>query len=263
METIGATISVCYNTFVNDVGLLTGASDISNTKLTFCGNQDLNAGVPFGSNAISGGQQFWNPTPLLPSTVYVTNNYFQLYDTASAVSLEDATSWVLGTPETLNAVITGNVFQNNYAGAPPCCAYPSSYYSVIWSIALKSVAISGNKILAGGSLGIYVRGSIGTVSGNIITGANTGLWLDDASGLHVVGNVIGNSAEFGIALTSVDACGCPSPTPSSNNYFIGNIVHGTASTGYDLYWDHATGSINNHWCGNVYKTSSPSVLPSC
>ena len=87
------------------------------------------------------------------------------------------------------------------------------------------------------------------------------MWIDVASGVHVVGNVIKNSVEYGIAVTSVNNAGALVVTPSSNNFIMGNFLHGSGT--YDLYWDQATGSNNNHWCGNFYHTSYPSVLPSC
>jgi len=133
--------------------------------------------------------------------------------------------------------------------------------SAVATIQLRSIVVSSNTISGGGNPGVYIIGGPGTVSGNTITGADTGIWVDVASGVHVAANVIKNSVEYGIAVTSMDNAGAPAVSPSSNNFITGNFVHGSGT--YDLYWDQASGSINNHWCGNVYKTSSPSVLPSC
>jgi len=250
---INSKAAFCYNTVSSDVP---GAAfyaiyvfDLSNTNLLICGNRGT---VPNGI-AIFVAQSFLK-SGLLPSTVTITGNDLQVTGGASAVVLEDAGEANWGTPVTLSAVVSGNVFQDSFPS-------PYWYYSVIWVATLKSTIISSNTISAGGAPGIYLNGGPGMISGNTITGADTGVWLDMASGVHVAGNAIRNSVEYGISLTSSNVAGSSATTPSSKNFIVGNFVHNSGT--YDLYWDQATGSINNHWCGNVYKTSSPSVLPSC
>jgi parallel beta-helix repeat protein len=153
-----------------------------------------------------------------------------------------------GTPPTLNVVVSGNTFQTDtscgcYVGADP------ADWSVILSQNLESVSVSQNTILGGGSAGVAVFGGPGMVSGNTIANSYVGVWLNDSRGVQVTGNTIKNSATWGIAVTNV----------SSNNLIARNIVMGSGA--YDLYWDQ-TGT-GNVWCGNLYHTSSPSVLPSC
>ena len=250
-DTLGATVTVCYNTFINDPGAVTGFFDISNTRITFCGNQDS---TPAPSNVIFGGESFYNTAaPLLPSTVYVLNNNFQVSEGGSAVGLEDATPYNFpGTPSVLTAVIAGNTFQNSYTGGS------NPFYSVIYTITLKSTIVSLNNIAGGGSDGVYIAGGPGTVTANTITGADTGVWLDVSSGGHVAANVIKDSVQYGISVTSTNAAGIPfTQPPSSNNFVLGNFVHGSGID--DLFWDGL--GTGNHWCGNVYQTSN--FLPSC
>ena len=142
-----------------------------------------------------------------------------------------------GIVPTLTAVVAGNVFQNSYS----CAGCP-----VIYSLSLESVAISENIISGGGSPGVYLSGGPGTVVGNIITGAYAGVWVDYANYVHVSGNLIWNSAEWGIAVTD----------GSSHNLIDHNIV--LDSGAYDLYWDQ-TGT-GNVWTHNACSTSSPPGL---
>ena len=224
--------------------------DISNTNVLVCGNQV----TPLEGTGVRALQSIVKPG-LLPSTITITANHFIISEGANAANLQDAGLAYWGTPPTLKAVVSDNDIKNSGAFGPQWGV------SAVATIQLRSIVVSSNTILGGGNPGIYILGGPGTVSGNIITGADTGVWLDVASGVHVTGNVIKNSVEYGIAVTSVNNAGARVVTPSSNNFIIGNFVHGSGT--YDLYWDQATGSNNNHWCGNIYHTSSPSPLPSC
>jgi len=250
---LNSNVAICDNT-VSSAGIPTGsfyplgALDISNTNVLICRNQGT---VP-NAAAIEVLQSIRIPG-LLPSTVTITNNNFQDIQGANAVVVEDAGEAFFGTPVTLNAVVSGNTFQNSYPGGS------GWYYSAIVSITLKSTLISSNNIAGGGSDGIYLNGGPGAIVGNTITGAYDAVSLDVASGVHVAGNVIRNSVNNGINVTSINYAGSSSTSPSSHDFIVGNFVHNSGS--YDLYWDGS--GTNNHWCGNVYKTSSPSVLPSC
>jgi hypothetical protein len=242
------------NSFFDGMDLI----DISNTNVLVCGNHVS----PLGGTAVRALQSIYK-AGLLSSTITITDNNFLVNEGANGANLQDADMGFRGTPSTLNAVVSGNDIQSSGAFGPQWGV------SAIATIDLKSILVSLNTISGGGNPGIYILGGPGTVIGNTITGADTGVWVDDASGVHVAGNLIKNSVDYGIAVTSVNNAGAPSwvVTPSSNNFIVGNFVHGTvggtASTGYDLYWDQATGSVNNHWCGNFYHTSNPSVLPGC
>ena len=248
---IDATVTVCYNTFTNDPGPATGFDDVSNTKLTFCGNQFT---TPSYGNDIDGFQGLV-PTPLLPSTIYITNNNAQVGEGGSAVGLIDFGPTSFGNPDFLNAVVSGNTFQNSYP------VESSWYYSVIYSLSLKSTIVSLNNIAGGGQPGIYLNGGPGTIIGNRIAGASTGIWLDAVSGAQVAGNIVTNSLMSGIALTDFNYGGFGT-TPSSNNMITGNSVHNsgvcTATQGCDLWWDGlGTGNVF-HW--NFCTTSQPSGL---
>jgi len=250
---LNSNVAICDNT-VSSAGIPSGyfipfgTMDLSNTNVLFCRNQGT---VPNGG-AILVLQSFRIPG-LLPSTVTITGNNFQVIQGANAVVLQDAGEAIFGTPVTLNAVISGNTFQNGYDGGS------GWYYSAIVGITLKSTIVSLNKIAGGGSDGIYLNGGPGTMIGNTITGADTGVWMDMASGGHVAGNVITNSVQYGISVTSTNAAGSTATTPSSNNIVLGNFVHNSGT--YDLYWDgQGTGNV---WCHNIYQTSSPLIVPSC
>jgi parallel beta-helix repeat protein len=159
---------------------------------------------------------------------------------------------------------------------------PEWFSSVVVSYSLINVVVSQNTIFGGGkgstnnpANGVYVTGGPGQVSGNTVTGSYIGVWLDAAKGaqaaaMHnrsprwghhglisgntitptydvlVSGNIIKNSAEYGIALTD----------GSSNNIVSYNIVSGSGV--YDLYWDR-TGT-GNVWTGNQYKTKSAGIV---
>jgi len=250
-------VAFCDNT-VSSAGLPTnafwaiGVVDISNTNVLICRNQGT---VP-GGVAVYALQSIYK-SGLLPSTVTITDNNFQVNQGANAVVLQDAGEANFGTPVTLSAVVSGNTFQNSYAG--PQNSQNAWGYSVIASITLRSTIISLNNIAGGGSDGIYLNGGPGTVIGNTITGAYDSVSLDVASGVHVAGNVIRSSVDDGINVMSFNYAGSSTTAPSSNDFIVGNFVHNSGT--YDLYWDGS--GTNNHWCGNVYTSSSPSVLPSC
>jgi parallel beta-helix repeat protein len=232
---ISARVSICDNTIINSP-FGPCLYDVSNSTLLFCGNQGLNISSYIGFQCY---QSLFKPSQyLLPSTVYITDNFFQVNRGANAVVLMD-----FGTVSTLNAVVSGNVFQTDTSYGD---YYPTWGYSVIVSYSLKSIVVSGNTILGGGAAGVYVSGGPGVVSGNTITGSNTGVQVDSANGVLVAGNVIKNSAQWGIALTD----------GSSNNLVAGNLVKNSGQ--FDLYWD-MTGT-GNVWIGNQYQTSSPTKL---
>jgi len=250
---LNSNVVICDNTFSSadiptGVFYPIGGVDLSNTNVLICGNQGT---VPNGE-AIYLYQSIRIPG-LLPSKVTITGNNFQLTGGANAVVLQDAGEAIFGTPVTLNAVISGNTFQNEFDGGS------GWYYSAIAIFTIKSTIISLNNIAGGGSDGIYLNGGPGTIIGNTITGAYDGVSLDVASGVHVAGNVIRNSVNNGINVTSINYAYSSSTTPSSNDFIVGNFVHNSGS--YDLYWDgQGTGNV---WCHNIYQTSYPSPLPSC
>jgi parallel beta-helix repeat protein len=229
---VNAKVTMSDNTLINN-GIPIGFFDLSNSKLLISGNRDSNVPDTF---AIEGGQSF---SGLMPSTVYITDNYFQVNQGANAIVLGD-----YGTPSTLNAVITGNVIQTD-TGSGYVPTDPADF-SVIVSYSLESVVVSQNTILSGGSAGVYLYGGPGVVSGNTILGSYYGVYLDSANGVHVTGNMIKNSAQYGIAITD----------GSSNNRMVGNVVKNSGVD--DLYWD-GTGA-GNVWIANQYRTSSPPGL---
>ena len=252
---LNSNVAICDNT-VSSAGIPTGVFfpfggvDLSNTNVLICRNQGT---VPNG-NAITMYQGL-RLSGLLPSTLTIIGNNFQVTGGASAVALLDFETFS-GAAPTLNAVISGNTFQNSYAG-------PSNWYtSVIYSLS-KSTIVSLNNIAGGGQPGIYLNGGTGTIIGNKIAGASTGIWLDAVNGVHVAGNVVTNSVMSGIALTDYNFAGFGTTPPySSNNMIIGNSVHNsgtcTATQGCDLWWDGlGTGNVF-HW--NFCTTSQPSGL---
>ncbi len=240
MDTIANTqVTVCYNTIVNSPVPL-GFFDASDSQLTFCGNHASGVQVYTGFEGLQAVYRID-----LPSTVYLTGNDFQVSDGANAVFLLDLGEADFGVASTLSAVVSGNVFQTDtscgcYVGGLP------SDYSVIISESLKSLVVSGNLILGGGSAGVYVNGGPGVVSGNTILGSYDGVNLNSTDGVHVTGNLIKNSAQWGIALTN----------ESSYNVVAWNLVKNSGA--YDLYWD-GTGT-DNTWAYNVCQTSSPPGL---
>jgi hypothetical protein len=238
-ETVAnAEVTVCHNTIVNSPDPL-GFFEASNSQITFCGNQASNV---YGVSGILIEQSVYKTN--LPSTVLITGNDFQVNQAASAVDLFDFGPSE-GIPSTLNAVVSGNVFQTDtscgcYIGSEP------SDYSVIIGYDLKSLVVSENTILGGGAAGVYVAGGPAVVSGNTILGSYVGVWVDYANHVWVAGNVIKNSAAYGIAVTD----------GSSYNVVAWNVVKNSGVD--DLYWD-GTGT-GNVWIGNVYGTSSPPGL---
>jgi hypothetical protein len=237
---VNSKVTVCNNQLINSPDPL-GFFDVSNSDILFRGNQDPN--VSYGVGVLV--EQSLYKSGLLPSTVYITDNVFQVNDGSNAVVLLDLGEIDFGTPSTLTAVVSGNVFQTNtssglYVGTDP------ADYSVIISQYLKSLVVSHNTILGGGSAGVYVVSGPGVVSGNTILGSYDGVLLDNANKTQVTGNVIKNSAEYGIAFTDW----------SSYNLVAWNVVKNSGVD--DLYWD-GTG-ICNIWIGNQYRTSYPKWL---
>jgi len=251
---VNSKVVICGNTFSYDIiptlpPYEIDVFDNSNTNALICGNRGT---VSYGEaiNVWQGALK----SGLLPSTVTITGNSFQVNQAANAVAMLDFEPFS-GAAPTLNAVVSGNTFQNTYAGGN------AWYDGVIVSASLKSTIISLNNVAGGGSDGIYLNNGPGTIFGNTITGAYDSISLDVASGVHVAGNVIRNSVDNGINVMSFNYAGSASTSPSSNDFIIGNFLHNSGT--YDLYWDQATGSVNNHWCANIFTSSSPPVLPSC
>ena len=253
---VNSNVVICGNT-INDVitppvGFVPYEIEVfdnSNTNVLICNNQ----GTEPNSNAVDvfqGGLK----TGLSPSKVTITGNNFPVSGGGTAVALLDFEPFS-GAAPTLSAVVSGNTFQSIYAGESVWDT------SVIYSLSLKSTIVSLNSIAGGGQPGIYVNGGPGTIIGNKIAGASTGIWLDAVSGVQVAGNIVTNSLMSGIALTNFNFPGLGT-TPSSNNVIIGNSVHGsgicTATQGCDLWWDGSgTGNVF-HW--NFCTTSQPSGL---
>lgn len=231
-DVVNAMVTVCDNTITNSPEPM-GFYDVSNSKLLFSRNRAA-SNVLYG-DAIYCGQSLFK-SGLLPSTVYITDNAFQVSHGAGAVYLQD-----YGTVSTLNAVVSGNVLQTDTSFGGYVQTDPADY-SVIVSQSLKSLVVSHNKILGGGSAGVYVVGGPGEVSGNTILGSYVGVWLGNANGIKVTDNVIKNSAQWGIALTD----------GSSKNLVASNLVKNSGV--FDLYWD-GTGS-GNVWKANQYTTSN-------
>jgi hypothetical protein len=212
-----------------------GFADVSNSQLFFVGNGFTN--TILGSALL--GLQSYDKTGLLPSTVYVDGNYISANWDGSGAYFFD-----FGVPSTLSAVIAGNtVVSDNSCG---CYSWETSV--VMGGESLASLAVTGNRILGGGS-GVDITTGPGTAVGNTVVGADVGVMLDGAIGATVLGNVIKNSGTWGIAVQTV--LGTP-----INNHIIGNWISNSGA--YDLYWD-GTGT-GNAWTGNVCTTSSPPGL---
>jgi len=244
---LSASVTVCYNSISSAPEQ--EFVDVSNSQLTFCGNSFTNVGYAYGL----GGVQSLYKSDLLPSTAYVVDNYFALNWGAEGLVFLDLGPLLWGVPSTLSVVVSGNTIVTDTS----CDCYAIDYGAVGFG-SLASFAASANTILGGG-VGFGISGGPGSVSGNTILGAIEGVGLGCEAGVdcilypevaatdvHVTGNVIVNSGEYGIAVTN----------GSSDNVVAHNYVTGSGL--YDLYWDE-TGT-GNVWSHNFCQTSSPSGL---
>jgi hypothetical protein len=279
----GATVTVCYNTAINTPGITYGFFDAYNSKLTFCGNQGSGSQ---DTAAMGGIQDVHVPPPtgVSPSTVYVTDNNFHASQGANAVYLDDEVDTlkavVSGNTLTTDSTCTSTLEAEGWCYNAPSVEW---YSSVVVSYSLINFVVSQNTIFGGGTgsnkipaNGVYVTGGPGQVTGNTITGSYYGVWLDAATGVQaaamhthrwprwghpglisgntitpshdvpVMGNVIKNSAWYGIAVTQ----------GSSDNVIAGNLIMNSGVD--DLYWD-GTGT-GNVWKADVCHTSSPPNL---
>jgi hypothetical protein len=278
----GATVTECYNTAINTPGWTYIVSDLYNSKATVCGNQ----GEAFmGLAAIAVAQYFEVPPPtgVSPSTVYITGNNMHVSQDANAVVLYDGlnTLKAVVSGNTFTTDSTCNPAWPEWM----CYNYPTVSWgsSEVLSYSLVNVVVSQNTIFGGGTgstkspaNGVYITGGPGQVTRNMITGSYYGVWLDAATsaqaaamysrlprwqGHHglitgntitptfnvlVMGNVIKNSAEYGIALTN----------GSSDNVIAGNLIMNSGVD--DLYWDKS--GTGNVWKADVCQTSSPPGL---
>jgi len=240
---LDASVTVCHN-FV-DSSPSPGFWDISNTQFVFCGNRVTNVAAYTGF----GGIQSYYKSDLLPSTVYVTDNYFGTNWMGSGPSFIDLGPAFWGVPSTLSAVIVGNTIVSNNS----CECFTESVTDVIIGDSLASLVVSQNTILGGGggvfsaiTGGINIGVGSSVITGNTIRGAYDGVYLDGANNTYVTGNTITNSVQYGIAVTN----------GSSYNLIEWNLVKGSGV--YVLNWD-GTGT-GNVWSHNYCKTSSPSGL---
>jgi len=264
--TTGAMVAFRSNTLVDNLVPL-GSQDLSKSVVTITGNHMTN--IPYDIGVFAIGSDVKPPCTasvtsdcLLPSTVYVTDNYFQTNWGGSGVIIAD-----FGTPSTLSAVVTGNTVVTDTSCGCYAPGYPAigAVYADV-SPTSSSLLVSMNTILGGGGGIALEAGPNSVVIGNQITGTMAGVVLgcytvpsdcsavwgltSSATGVHVVGNVIKNSAQYGIWVGA----------DSSNNKITGNFITGTTSGGYDLYYD-GTGT-GNVWFGNLCgdHTSSPPGL---
>ena len=244
---LSATVTVCYNSINSD--LASGFWDISNTQFMFCGNRVTNALYAAGF----GGLQSVNKFDLLPSTVYVLDNYFAVNWGANGVWFEDLGPYLYGVAATLSAFVSGNTVVTDTS----CDCYLNDT-PVIGFVGLVSFAATGNTLLGGG-VGVGVIGGPGSISGNVIRGALEGVGLGcpagpgcalypevAASDVRVTANLIGNSGQYGIAVVN----------GSSYNVVGWNVVKNSGL--FDLYWDGS--GTGNVWSHNYCKTSSPPGL---
>ena len=215
-----------------------------------------------------------------PSTVYITGNKMQVSQDANAIWLYDGVGTlkavVSGNTLTADSTCTAAWEAEGWCYNAPTVEW---YYSVVVTYSLINFLVSQNTIFGGGTgstsaNGVYVTGGPGQVTGNAVTGSYIGVWLDAATGVQaaathnrprwrvhpglisnavtqthgvpVTGNVVKNSAEYGIALTQ----------GSSDNVISGNVIMNSGK--FDLYWDKTgTGNI---WKSDVCVTSSPPGL---
>jgi len=238
---LNATVVVNSNSIRASV--LPGFADLSNSQLYVTGNSFKNiaeGAAVFGENSVY-------KTNLLPSTAYVTGNYMAVNWEGSGAGGFDFGPQE-GIAATLNMVIAGNTIVSNNA----CKCYTAAVSDVIVDYAFASMVVSGNTLYGGGAgvevsgisgLGVFVGDGPALVKDNTILGADYGVWLYGAVNTTVTGNLIKDSAHYGIALTN----------GSSYNLIEWNLVKHSGV--YDLYWD-GTGT-GNVWFGNVCKTSSP------
>jgi parallel beta-helix repeat protein len=236
---VGASTDVCYNT-ATQVATTVFMADMSNSALLVCKNHGVGSDDDAGVVALQAATR----TDLLPSTVYVIDNTLVGSDQADALAFADlGPTYSPAVPSTLSVVATGNVLDLNTS----CGCYGTPESPVVFSELLKSLVLSSNEI--NGRLlepGVYVFGGPATVSGNTILASYVGVWVDYANNTTVIGNLIKNSPEYGIAVTD----------GSSFNLVAWNVVKNSGVD--DLYWD-GTGT-GNVWIGNVYGTSSPPGL---
>jgi parallel beta-helix repeat protein len=238
---LNATVMVRSNSIESTP--FSGFEDISDSRLVYVGNVFTNI---MYSAAIFGWQSV-DKSDLLPSTVYVLDNYFGVNYQGGGLSFFDNGQRFYGVASTLTAVVTGNAVVTNDS----CDCYTEAFVGMI-SYSLVSAAFSRNVLIGGGG-GIAVdnidaapnTGRV-VISGNTVRGAVVGIDLYTANGDHVTDNVVKNSGAYGIVVWHA----------SSNNVVAHNFVKGSAK--YDLYWD-GTGT-GNQWVGNVCATSSPPGL---
>jgi len=248
LEVVDATATVCFNT-----ATITYDPwefwDLSYSTGLLCDNQAYNITIGAG---VWVAQSFWEPSQ--PSTVYIIGNSFaDANNGASGILVLDFGPLYYGVASTLSAVVSGNVIQTNTS----CGCYLDNYAAIGFG-ELASFVASGNLILGGG-VGVGGSGGPAFISGNTILGALEGVGLGCPGGVsciiypevaatdvHVTGNVIVNSGQYGIAVQN----------GSSDNVVAHNFVTGSGVD--DLYWD-GTGT-GNVWFGNMCKTSSPPGL---
>jgi Periplasmic copper-binding protein (NosD) len=230
---------VCFNSI--DSSPEPGMADVSNSQVLFCENRVTNVADYTGFGMV----QAYLKSSLLPSTVYVIGNYFAANWYGSGPSAFDYGPSVWGVPSTLNVVVSRNVVVTDNS----CGCYSAATSEVLIGVGLASAVFSGNFIQGGGA-GIAVNSGLGTgtitIVGNTVVGADLGIALYFANGVHVAKNFVKNSATYGIAVLET----------SSNATVTNNLV--TGSGAYDLFWD-GTGT-GNAWTGNVCTTSSPPGL---
>ena len=247
-NTVDATMTACFNSMQTVDS--NGFWDMSASQMLFCGNSVTNIS---SDDAVGfGGAQSVYKTDLLPSTAIAVGNYFSVNSGGAAVALYDFGP-TDGVASTLSAVVSHNLV---VADTTCMTCWPGGALIGFLDYALVSFDASYNVVTASPnpiSFGMGVNnlaGGPGTgggeIIGNVVTGVNISISLVDASGFHVTGNVVKNSASWGIAVW----------LGSSNNVVSWNVVKNSGQ--YDLYWD-GTGT-GNVWTGNLCKTSSPAGL---
>jgi parallel beta-helix repeat protein len=233
-DLVQSQVTVSGNTF-DTMEFTVYSFDLSQSTLVISQNVARNVMFQYGLYVINGYPINTHLPCELPSTLVVTDNDFEVTGFANFATTYNSPRH--GCSWSLSAVFSGNTVR----------ADPTSYGGIF--IGWMNSTVIGNKVLGTdllGSAGVYIQAGSSVVLGNEIVGSDLGVVLDGATGTVVVGNVIKDSQELGIAL--IDS--------ASNNAVVRNQV--TNSGTFDLFWD-GTGT-GNHWLKNVYTTSYPPNL---
>jgi len=148
-----------------------------------------------------------------------------------------------------NIVVSGNCLTNNGLGMGTSPGFPQTYDETV-SPTPSFNTVEGNYI-ASNRVGVFVGGALNSITGNHII-ANSGKGIDLSGSKNSISENIISDNENGLYVSAVHA-GIPSVGSQDNYIYRNNFVRNTKQVN-DFHWEDAFSAVSvNRWDGNYWS----------